>query len=283
MKTANVRAIIQSLCLRFNHQVARTDKSRIGEHARLRLSLPLVLLATAVALSAGTCRADIQTDSGLVEFMMDTQGLFFSALGVHAGVNRTQTITGTGHVDPQTGTFNWATDGGAQFDGQPLSFTMAGEMDSGGNGVNAGNGSFGGNIAGDGGKDTTSGDSAKTEQTIDLGGRQYVVKGSIKYVWDGGDRLSSATVEMDGKNHTVCDRVHRQDSGRVNTNWSTCDPPQEAGLKFNLNVDNFIDSSGYDTFTATFSPVPEPSSLLLFGSGILGFGGLLRRRLFPRS
>jgi len=35
-----------------------------------------------------------------------------------------------------------------------------------------------------------------------------------------------------------------------------------------------------EAFTVTTGTVPEPSSVMLFGSGILGLAGLLRRRLF---
>lgn len=44
----------------------------------------------------------------------------------------------------------------------------------------------------------------------------------------------------------------------------------------------FVDGFGADYWTwgvgVEFTPSPEPSSLLLFGSGVLGFAGLLRRR-----
>ncbi len=35
-----------------------------------------------------------------------------------------------------------------------------------------------------------------------------------------------------------------------------------------------------ETTTTTSSTIPEPRSILLFGSGILGLAGLLRRKLF---
>ena len=39
-------------------------------------------------------------------------------------------------------------------------------------------------------------------------------------------------------------------------------------------------SSTTSTTTSTTTSVPEPTSILLLGSGVLGLGGLLRRRLF---
>jgi hypothetical protein len=39
-------------------------------------------------------------------------------------------------------------------------------------------------------------------------------------------------------------------------------------------------SSTTSTSTTTTGTVPEPSSVMLFGSGILGLAGMLRRKLF---
>lgn len=52
-----------------------------------------------------------------------------------------------------------------------------------------------------------------------------------------------------------------------------------AGFDGYTNISNF---GGYanTNVTATFdSPAPEPSTLLMFGSGIVGFAGILRRKI----
>ena len=51
-----------------------------------------------------------------------------------------------------------------------------------------------------------------------------------------------------------------------------------------VQVTSFIDNGqtflNYEQATYTFQPIPEPSSLVLLGSGVLGLVGLVRRKIY---
>jgi hypothetical protein len=44
---------------------------------------------------------------------------------------------------------------------------------------------------------------------------------------------------------------------------------------YSLTAGNHIST----TATASVNPVPEPASIMMFGSGLLGFAGVIRRKL----
>ena len=101
-----------------------------------------------------------------------------------------------------------------------------------------------------------------------------------------------------GNNYVILFTITSSDAANSTTSawdWGLSGPPVagDGGGGFNFynngNDAGLLNTTGWDDFsdfgdlayTATFtgSPVPEPSSLALLGTGILGFAGLVRLRL----
>ena len=68
----------------------------------------------------------------------------------------------------------------------------------------------------------------------------------------------------------------RDASGPVVTGWDDNGGPSQASTQFGNAVLNNI---GSEAFTIYGTTTPEPGSILLLGSGILGVAGVLRRKL----
>ena len=132
--------------------------------------------------------------------------------------------------------------------------------------------------------------------TNPLGGGQYLVTGIT------GHYNTDMITGLEPCTSGVCNKLFLHDSGWQfsydNLGFAT-DPHLDLyGLLFDVTnvgyVNLYYDGNGYrntvenedglggyvDTpVTASFSSTPEPSTLLMLGSGIIGVGGLIRRKL----
>ena len=99
-----------------------------------------------------------------------------------------------------------------------------------------------------------------------------------------GDRVATVTM-LDLQSSCIgADYGHYEETFALNPAWAL-----DADMSFTLHEVGGLFSggtlalAGIDNVSATTAPVPEPATMLLLGSGLIGLAGLGRKKFFKKS
>ena len=228
----------------------------------------------------------------MTEAMMGTQGGDAGLIGMFLGADANAPLQFTSFVDPTNFTFSFSLTAGSTYMGQPMTLSGSGSFDPNTGSLSAlSSGTFGA-------ESFSVSDSETWTNTTDgiagLGDQTLSVNGSEKGRRVVTHRRFSRDGTSEESGHYVDEHGHRIPGSDFQEpdDYDTPDDPDwdfgtrriREGGPYSVFSTGFSPlDGGAGSFTTTISPVPEPSSLLLVGSGMLGLAGLLRKRLLPRS
>ena len=109
-----------------------------------------------------------------------------------------------------------------------------------------------------------------------------ICSGTSNHVWETFSTLSYATYLMNAPNHVTTTATYYLNGNPVGITTQVGGPiwhPRAQGFKFNEVELSWTSPTSYRFSFQTFDAVPEPSSLILLGSGLLAGVTVLRKRL----
>lgn len=253
----------------------------------IALATPLASPASNIARSSSDSVSNLPPVQITTEALMNAEGADAGLIGMFFGADSGSPLHFTSFVDPKTFTFSFSLNPGSTYLGQSITESASGSFDP-------NTGILSATTSGTLGATTFSitdletftdilnGIEGSGDQTFSLDGhsipgheneRRHVER--VREFRDGTSEESGYYEDKEGHRTPFTEPDRRRPD----------EPDWDFGTRHGGPYSTGFSplDGGAGSFTTTVSPVPEPSTLLLIGSGILGLGGFLRKRLLTRG